>query len=162
MLAQDTQNYLPEIITEIVSNTEYYLVENERTARRFIASLNTSQNIRDLRFYVLDKRSKPRQLNDIFSKIPDTANVGVISEAGCPGIADPGALAVSYAHQNNIEVIALPGPSSIFLALMSSGFSGQQFSFHGYIPLKNPRRNGFLQKISEKVIKKGETQIFME
>ncbi|UZR95542.1 SAM-dependent methyltransferase [Chondrinema litorale] len=162
MLAQDTQTYLPEIITKIVSNTEYYLVENERTARRFIASLNTSQNIRDLHFYVLDKRSKPRQLNDIFAKIPDTANIGVISEAGCPGIADPGALAVSYAHQKDIEVIALPGPSSIFLALMSSGFSGQQFTFHGYIPLKNPQRSGFLQKISEKVIKKGETQIFME
>lgn len=161
-LANDTQNYLPTIIKETISTTSYFLVENERTARRFISALNTGQNVRDLNFFRLDKRTKYRDLTEIFTKIPSNENVGVISEAGCPGIADPGALAVSWAHQKNIEVIALPGPSSIFLALMSSGFSGQQFAFHGYIPLKNPQRNNFLQKISEMVSKKGETQIFME
>lgn len=161
-LADETQNMMPPIISEVLKTTTYYLVENERTTRRFISSLNLGINVRDLRFFILDKRTKHSSLKKVFGMIPQEANVGVISEAGCPGIADPGAKAVSWAHKNRIEVIALPGPSSIFLALMASGFSGQNFSFHGYIPLKNPERMQFFTMLIKEVTNKGATQIFME
>ncbi|MEM1137132.1 MAG: SAM-dependent methyltransferase [Bacteroidota bacterium] len=162
LIAENTYHYLPPIIKEIIEKTTYYLVENEKSARRFISSLGTNHNIRDLQFFRLDKRTKANDLVTIFEKIPSNRNVGVISEAGCPGIADPGAIAVAMAHTKNIPVIALPGPSSIFLALMSSGFSGQQFAFHGYIPNKNPEKNIFLKRITERLQKNNETQIFME
>ena len=161
-IADETQNMIPPIISEVIGATKYYLVENERTARRYISSLNVGVNVRDLRFFILDKRTKPNSLKKVFEMIPDDANVGIISEAGCPGIADPGAKAVSWAHKNHIEIIALPGPSSIFLALMASGFSGQNFSFHGYVPLKDPERQQFFKMLVNEVGKKGSTQIFME
>lgn len=161
-LAENTQNMLPTIISDVIKETNFYLVENERTARRFISALDVGVNVRELRLFVLDKRTKPAQLTRIFQQIPKGSNVGILSEAGCPGIADPGAKAVAWAHKNNMDVIALPGPSSIFLALMASGFSGQHFTFHGYVPLKNPERQHFFKSLIEAVGGNGATQLFME
>jgi 16S rRNA (cytidine1402-2'-O)-methyltransferase len=161
-LAENTQNMIPQIVNEVLKETKYYLVENERTARRFIAAMDLGIIIQDLKFYILDKRTKRTSLPRLFEQIPNDQNVGILSEAGCPGIADPGAVAATWAHRNNIEVIALPGPSSIFLALMASGFSGQNFTFRGYIPLKDPEREQFFKDIISAVEKEGATQLFME
>lgn len=150
----------PQIL-DVVKNTDYYLAENLRSARRFISKLGTGRVIESLHFFILDKNSKEADMMHSFSEIPVGSNIGVISEAGCPGVADPGALAVSLGHKNGYRIKPLPGPSSILLALMGSGFSGQQFSFKGYLPINRAERVKQLKEL-EKACRKGETQIFME
>lgn len=161
-IGENNSDLLPPIVHKIIAETKYYLVENERTTRRFISSLNLNLNIRELVFFRLDKNTKTAQIATYFSQIPKDENVGVISEAGCPGIADPGALAVAFAHQHNIEVEPVTGPSSIFLALMSAGFSGQNFVFHGYLPIEKTPRTAFIKKMESEVNRSGQSQIFME
>lgn len=150
----------PQVI-DIIKHTDYYLVENIRTARRYISKLQTSRVIEELTFFTLDKKTDLEEIKFYFREIPEGSQVGVISEAGCPGIADPGAKAVQYAHKNNYQVVSLPGPSSIFMALMGSGFSGQQFRFSGYLPINRGERAKSIKAL-EKESRKGETQIFME
>lgn len=128
-------------IKEIIKNTSYFLVENVRTARRFISSLRLGLTIEELDFQILDKKTRPAELEKIIQPIFEGKDIGVISEAGCPGIADPGAIAVTYAHAKGIQVIPLSGPSSMFLALMGSGFNGQSFTFHGYLPIQKKRKS---------------------
>jgi 16S rRNA (cytidine1402-2'-O)-methyltransferase len=150
----------PQIL-DVVRNTDYYLVENIRSARRFISKLGTGKVIEELHFFVLDKKTKEAEVQGYFAEIPKGSNIGVISEAGCPGVADPGALAVTFGHKNGYMIKPLPGPSSILLALMGSGFSGQQFCFKGYLPMSRPERVKQLKEL-ERASRKGETQIFME
>ena len=159
-LSPNTENAsLPMGIREVILKTDVYLVENVRTARRFISSLKTGRVIEELEFYVLDKKTSRRQVEDCFSKI-QAENVGVISEAGCPGVADPGALAVAYAHERGYLVRPLVGPSSILLALMGSGFNGQSFTFNGYLPIDKSSRKKAIHEL-ENASRKA-TQIFME
>lgn len=163
VLAPDTQDkVLPEYNKQIIANINYFFVENERTARRFISSLKIGVNIDTLNLYLLDKDSSRANVESDFLNIPSEADIGLISEAGCPGIADPGAMLVFLGHQQNREIIPLIGPSSILLALISSGFSGQSFTFHGYLPINKEDRVGAIQKIQSQVLKKGDTHIFME
>lgn len=162
-LAPNTPHMLPvSYIQEAVKDMQYFLVENERTSRRFLSDLGLGLEIRALTFLVVDKKTKPRKIQEYFEQIPAGAKVGVLSEAGAPCIADPGGLVVAHAHEQGWEVVPIPGPSSIFLALMGSGFQGQHFTFHGYLPIDAREAGKRLKRIEENATKHGETQIFME
>ncbi|WP_250630369.1 SAM-dependent methyltransferase [Rhodoflexus caldus] len=156
-----TDNLLIPQAREIIASTDYYLVENMRTARRFISSLKTGRIIEQLRFFELDKRTNLQQMAEYFKEIPPDAAVGVMSEAGCPGVADPGQVAVQYAHRTGKKVVPLVGPSSILLALMASGFNGQSFAFNGYLPIQKQDKIKALKHL-EKEVGRGQTQIFIE
>lgn len=162
VVAENTEK---EVITpqvkEVCLHTKKYLVENIRTARRFISSLQLGITISDLEFFLLDKKTPEAELPGLLKPLLEGEDVGVISEAGCPGVADPGSAAVALAHKKGIRVIPLTGPSSILLALMASGFNGQSFAFHGYLPLKVPERIKAVKDL-EREAQKGQTQIFME
>ena len=162
MLAPETaEAVLSPQIKEVIRNTEYYFVENIRTTRRFISELKVGKVIDQLHFFELNKDTSLAQVKQYFKEIPPQQNIGVISEAGCPGVADPGALAVQVAHQMGIKVVPLVGPSSILLGLMASGFSGQSFVFHGYLPIEKVERSKKIKHLEQEA-KKGQTQIFME
>ena len=162
ILAPETaESVLSPQIKEVIKATEYYFVENIRTARRFISELKLDKVIDELTFFEVDKDTNVDQVRKYFKQIPQNQNIGVISEAGCPGVADPGAVAVKVAHQLGIKVIPLIGPSSILLALMASGFSGQSFVFHGYLPIDKIERAKKIKSL-EQESRKQQTQIFME
>ena len=160
------ENTLDKIVThelvEVVKTLDYYLVENLRTARRFVSSLKLGKIIEELHFDVLDKNTKPAMIKSLCAPLLSGKNIGVMSEAGCPGIADPGNLAVAFAHQHKIQVTPLVGPSSIFMALMASGFNGQSFTFHGYLPIDKQRRIQAIKSLEKESASKNQTQIFME
>lgn len=149
-------------IKEIVSQTSYFFAENIRTARRFISDLGIGVTIENLTFYELNKDTPRHETIQQLQKVIEGQNMGIISEAGCPGIADPGAVAVQLAHQYQIQVVPLVGPSSILLALMASGFSGQSFAFHGYLPIDKHDRAKTIKNLERDAIQKDQTQIFME
>lgn len=162
VLADNTaETTLSPRIREVIAHTDYYLVENIRSARRFISSLKTGRVIDELHFFLLDKDTPIASVRAYLSELPADTPVGVLSEAGCPGVADPGALAVRVAHEAGRRVVSLVGPSSILLALMGSGFSGQSFVFHGYLPIERAMRVQRIKQL-EKESLKGQTQIFME
>ena len=160
------ENSLDKLVTadlkSIVRNIDHFLVENVRTTRRFISSLKLDIEIDKLKFSVLDKKTSNEEISQLCSPLTRGIDMGVLSEAGCPGIADPGNLAVSFAHKNEIKVIPLVGPSSIFMALMSSGFNGQNFAFHGYLPIDKQERIKWIRELENEVKKSKQTQIFME
>ncbi len=156
------QNVLPARVFPILSQTRHFIVENIRTARRFLKQVNREINIDELVFFELNKYTPPVELPFFLKPLEQGENVAVISEAGCPGIADPGAEIVKLAHQKGYKVIPLVGPSSIVLALMASGLNGQQFAFNGYLPVKageRPKAISSLEKVAQKT---GQTQIFIE
>ena len=163
-LAPDTNaDVLPAPITTVVGRVDCFFVEEVRTARRFISSLRTGRVIDETQFFDLNKDTPEadtcRQLTDLFRQNRDA---GVLSEAGCPGVADPGAVAVRLAHQLGFRVEPLVGPSSILLALMASGMSGQSFVFHGYLPIDRADRSRVLKQLEADAKRKQQTQIFME
>jgi len=163
VLADGTaQQVISPQIKDVVLNTQYYAVENLRTARRYISSLRLGITIEELQMQVLDKKTKDHQVGQILGPLLEGHDVGIISEAGCPGIADPGALAVEFAHKRGIKVVPLTGPSSMFLALMASGFNGQSFAFHGYIPIDKKARIDAIKKLESDSAANYRTQIFME
>lgn len=141
---------------------KHFLVENVRTSRRFISSLKLGIVIESLEFEVLDKKTKSSEVKKYFEPIRKGNDIGLLSEAGCPGVADPGALAVDYAHKNGIEVVPLVGPSSILLALMASGMNGQKFSFQGYLPIDKNDRVKVIKVLEKESMAKSMTQIFIE
>ncbi|WP_017730007.1 SAM-dependent methyltransferase [Nafulsella turpanensis] len=148
-------------VYEVCRNTTFYLAENIRTARRFISSLELGISIPELQFSLLDKKTPDAEVAALMQPLLQGKDVGVLSEAGCPGVADPGARAVAWAHKNGVQVVPLVGPSSILLALMASGMSGQHFAFHGYLPVKSPEKVQAIRQL-EKQAQQGQTQIFME
>lgn len=161
VLAESTQDkVLSPQITDVVQNLDVFFVENVRTARRFISSLKLGKIIDELTFFELSKDTPESETREQLKKLKQSA--GIISEAGCPGIADPGAVAVNLAHQMGIRVIPLAGPSSILLALMSSGMSGQSFTFHGYLPIDKVQRKKAIQSLERDARQRNQTQIFME
>jgi 16S rRNA (cytidine1402-2'-O)-methyltransferase len=147
---------------EVIKKLDYFLVENVRTARRFISSLKLGISIETLRFELLTKDTEPAEVERMCASLLTGTSIGVMSEAGCPGIADPGNLAVGFAHRHNVEVIPLAGPSSIFMALMASGFNGQSFVFHGYLPIEKDKRHQKIKELETGAYQHGQTQIFME
>jgi 16S rRNA (cytidine1402-2'-O)-methyltransferase len=161
VLAEGTQNaVLTPQIREVIGALDVFLVENVRTARRFISSLKLGKVIDELTFIELDKDTPEAATAAALKGLKTSA--GIISEAGCPGIADPGAVAVRIAHQMGIKVVPLVGPSSILLALMGSGMSGQSFAFHGYLPIDKAARKKALQNLERNARQLQQTQIFME
>ena len=163
-LAPDTNtDVLPPPITAVVARVDCFFVEEVRTARRFISSLRTGRVIDETQFFDLNKDTPEadtrRQLTELLGQNRDA---GVLSEAGCPGVADPGAVAVRLAHQLGFRVEPLVGPSSILLALMASGMSGQSFVFHGYLPIDRADRSRVLKQLEADAKRKQQTQIFME
>jgi len=161
-----SENSLNKMITEemkdIILSLKYFLAENIRTSRRFISSLKLGIKIEDLHFDTLDKKTSEKVIQRLCAPLLKGKDMAVLSEAGCPGIADPGNLAVSFAHYHNIEVVPLVGPSAIFMALMASGLNGQSFVFHGYLPIDKPRRTKAIKLLEKDAINKKQTQIFME
>ena len=163
VLAENTAHWVisPQV-KEVIANTKIFLVENPRSARRYISSLKLGITIEELQFEVLDKDTPSEQVSRLMMPLLNGADIGVISEAGCPGIADPGSLAVAFAHQKGIQVVPLSGPSSMFLALMGSGFSGQSFAFHGYLPIDKKERAAALKKLEQESVREKRAQLFME
>jgi 16S rRNA (cytidine1402-2'-O)-methyltransferase len=162
LFPQTGQKVLPPFVPACIKNITHFLVENERSARRFISSLGQEIVIENLNFTILDKDTKAESLKSSFDLLKQGIDFGVISEAGCPGIADPGSLAVHLAHLNEIEVVPLVGPSSILLALMGSGFSGQKFTFLGYLPIEKTERQKAIKNLENEAKSKLQTQIFIE
>ena len=140
----------------------YFLVENARTARRFIKSVAPQHVIEELRISVIDKDSTEAQIQAALEPVLNGRNAGVISEAGCPGIADPGAELARRAHQVGIKVVPLVGPSSLLLALMASGMNGQSFAFHGYLPIERAKRVAALKSLEKQALAQHQTQLFIE
>jgi 16S rRNA (cytidine1402-2'-O)-methyltransferase len=162
-LGESDLNYnLPHFTLALLPTIRYYVVENIRTARRFLKLVDTSIDIDELTFYVLDKHTKPEVIATYLSPIEEGHHVGIISEAGCPGVADPGAQVVHLAHKKNIRVIPLVGPSSILLAMMASGLNGQNFAFNGYLPVKKGATSKAIKEFESKSIRENQTQLFIE
>lgn len=153
---------LPTAIRDSILQIEHYAVENVRSARRFLKSIEKSINIDETEFYVLDKRTVLEETKPILDALLSGSDVGVISEAGCPGIADPGSLLVAQAHQHGIPVKPLVGPSSILLAVMASGLNGQSFTFHGYVKKERKDRINQIRSWQRTVRETGYAQVFMD
>lgn len=162
VIAEDAIGTIPSSVLESLKLITRFLAEDARTARRFLSSLKIYQSIEPLQFYTLNKDTKESELAEMFAPIFSGQSMGVLSESGCPGIADPGALAVNFAHQKNIEVVPLVGPSSILLALMASGLNGQQFAFHGYLPIDSKEASQKIKTLEKESLQKKQTQIFIE
>jgi 16S rRNA (cytidine1402-2'-O)-methyltransferase len=163
LLGGEDTSILPEHNKKILRQTDVFLVENLRSARRFLRSVGYTKNFdTEVTFLEFDKHQNNQNFNPILDAIKNGKNAGIISEAGNPCIADPGFQLVALAHKQQIEVVPLVGPSSILLALIASGFNGQQFSFHGYLPIENAERTKKLKQLENEVEKTGATQIFME
>lgn len=158
----DTANTIPAVITGKVNSIQVYIVENLRNARRFLKSLNRDMDIDSLTFHELNEHSSDAEIPAFLDQALQGADTGIISEAGVPGVADPGAAVVRIAHEKGIRVVPLTGPSSILLSLMASGLNGQAFTFHGYLPVKRPERIRKIREIEQVCLRKGETQMFME
>lgn len=158
----DWQNVLPAQIFHLATNTRYFIVENIRTARRFLKQVNKEINIDQLTFFELNKYTNQNELPAFLKPVEQGENVAVISEAGCPGIADPGAEVVKIAHQKGYKVVPLVGPSSIVLALMASGLNGQNFAFNGYLPVRANERTRAISNLEKLVKNNRQTQIFIE
>ena len=158
----DINNVIPQNIHHLVSHLRYYIVEDVRNSRRYLKKLDKSINIDELTFFELNKHTRPSEVETFLSPIKKGESIGIISEAGCPGVADPGADIVKIAHQKNIAVVPLVGPSSILLSLMASGMNGQNFAFVGYIPIKKPERVKRLRQLEQRSRGENQTQIFIE
>lgn len=147
---------------EIVKNTKYWVAENARTTRRFLSSLHTGINISELEIFELERGFREADLYLFLDKNIPVGNIAVTSEAGLPGMADPGSVVVRWAHKNQIVVQPQTGPGSVYLALCASGFNGQQFVFHGYCPIKDDELKKFLAELVKHQRETGYSQIFIE
>ncbi len=163
VIAEHTEaGVLPPSIRSIAANLRYFLAEDIRTARRYLSSLKIFDRIEDLHFSVLDKDTSDENLDELMKPIEEGHSMGIISESGCPGVADPGSIAVRYAHEHNVTVVPLVGPSSLLLALMSSGLNGQRFAFHGYLPIDGKELEKELKLLERESRAKKQTQLFIE
>jgi 16S rRNA (cytidine1402-2'-O)-methyltransferase len=162
LIAEGTQQVIPPSVLEALPSLQYFLAEDVRTARRFLSGLKIYERIESLQFEVLNKDTTQGGLVELMKPLLEGKNVGVISESGCPGVADPGALAVAYAHQHGIQVVPLVGPSSILLALMASGLNGQRFAFHGYLPIDAKEAVKTIKELEKESQQKKQTQLFIE
>ncbi|MDR2231209.1 MAG: SAM-dependent methyltransferase [Flavobacteriaceae bacterium] len=149
-------------IKEYILQTDYFFVENEKTARKVIKFFAPEKKQSELKLFLLDKYSETADLKEAQELMKNGQDFCLLSEAGLPCIADPGNIMVTWAHRNNIKVVPVNGPSSIILALISSGFNGQQFTFHGYLPIDKGEKRKQILHLETLVQKTGYTQIFME
>lgn len=153
---------LPQCNIDLISTVRYFVVEELRTARRFLKTCNKAINIDELHFDVLNEHTAPEEVAAMLQPAIDGHDIGLISEAGCPAVADPGADLVAAAHRRGVEVVPLVGPSSILMSLMASGFNGQSFAFLGYLPIETSRRGAVLKQMERDIRTRRQTQIFIE
>lgn len=152
----------PDANNEIVRNLKHFVVEELRTARRFMKKVDKAIDIDALTIDVLNEHTDAREVEEMLSHAMQGEDIGLVSEAGCPAVADPGADIVSVAHRRGVQVIPLVGPSSILLSLMASGFNGQNFAFVGYLPIKPNEKAKRIKQIESRVYAENQTQIFIE
>ncbi len=163
IIADETeQAVIPAHVRNVLPSIQHFLAEDIRTARRYLSSLKVFESIEVLHLQVLDKKTKEGELKAFFEPVEEGHPLGVLSESGCPGVADPGALAAKYAHEHGIVVVPLVGPSSLLLSLMASGLNGQKFSFHGYLPIDGKDRVQAIRELEKESKQKNQTQLFIE
>jgi 16S rRNA (cytidine1402-2'-O)-methyltransferase len=155
------RNVIPEEVIRLTGSLRYFIVEEIRSARRYLRLIDNSFPIDESIFYVLNEHTVDKDIHDYFEPVLKGFNMGLMTEAGMPGIADPGSRIVEIAHRKNIRIIPLAGPSSILLALIASGMNGQNFAFNGYLPAKSYEASVKLKELEKKSLS-GQTQIFME
>ncbi|MCW0484158.1 SAM-dependent methyltransferase [Gaoshiqia sediminis] len=153
---------IPDHHREIIHSISHFVVESIRTARRFLKKMDQAIDIDSLHFYELNKHTDKNQLHAYLDPIKTGLHVGVMSEAGCPGVADPGAEVVRIAHEKGIRVIPLVGPSSILLAMMASGMNGQNFAFNGYLPIKKDEKAKQIGLLEKRIYTENQSQLFIE
>ncbi len=153
---------IPSYNIDIIISLKYYIVENLRSARRFLKKCNPSINIDELTFYELNKHTNIDIIGSYLIPIKNGESVGIISESGCPAIADPGADVVEIAQRRGYQIVPLVGPSSILMSLMASGFNGQSFAFHGYLPIDNGEKINRIKQLETRSYNENQTQIFIE
>lgn len=160
----DTAVYdvMPAVNQDVIRAIDYFVVENLRSARRFLSAAGVGKPIDSLTFVELNEHTQSSELDAIIQPVLNGADAGIISEAGLPAIADPGADLVALAHRLGVEVVPLVGPSSIFMALMASGMNGQSFAFNGYLPVKQPDRSKAIKHFERRALTENQSQIFIE
>jgi len=158
----DVDKILPLYVKEHLHNLEEFIVENSKTARAFLKKMNIPTPQNKLKIHVLNKHTPIDEIHGFLNSCRNGSNIGLISEAGCPGVADPGAEITNIAHKEDIQVVPLVGPSSILLALMASGMNGQSFAFNGYLPIEKYERKKKLQNLEKNSRNYNQTQIFIE
>ena len=156
------EKVLPAYNREVIVNINHFLVEDVRSARRFINPKAHVVSPGQLTFYPLNKHTSPEAISGYLSPLAEGHSMGVISEAGCPAVADPGADVVAIAQRRGLKVVPLVGPSSIILSVMGSGFNGQSFAFHGYLPIEPAERMRRLKELEGRVYSENQTQLFIE
>ncbi len=153
---------LPVSVKQMVEKLDNFIVENEKTARRAIKNLVPEKSQPSLKFSLLNKHTDPSDIPGFLTPCKEGTDIGLLSEAGCPGIADPGADVVKIAHSEGIKVIPLVGPSSILLAMMASGMNGQNFAFNGYLPIDKAARKSEIKNLERLSLEKDQAQVFIE
>ncbi|MEQ1488639.1 MAG: SAM-dependent methyltransferase [Methylotenera sp.] len=153
---------LPPEVVSIVQNLETFVVESEKSARHFLSTIKTAKPVRELTLNLLNEHTEDKDVAALLTPLLAGQDLGLMSDAGCPGVADPGAKLVELAHQKGIRVVPFVGPSSILLSLMASGLNGQQFTFLGYLPVDKTQRNLKLKEIEKRSLTHKETQLFIE
>lgn len=156
------ESVLPSYNKEIISGIRHFIVEDVRSARRFLKKVNHEIDIDSLVFYPLNKHTSPEDISGYLKPLQAGMSMGIISEAGCPAVADPGADVVALAQQKNLKVVPLVGPSSIILSVMASGFNGQSFAFHGYLPIGPVERIKRIKQLEQRIYNENQTQLFIE
>ena len=156
------EQVLPAYNREIILGIKHFIVEDVRSARRFLKKVERSIDIDQMTFFTLNKHTSKEDIAGFLKPLEEGCSMGVISEAGCPAVADPGADVVAIAQRRNLKVVPLVGPSSIILSVMGSGFNGQSFAFHGYLPIEAGDRMKRLKELEQRVYNEHETQIFIE
>ncbi len=161
-LGEDAIHTIPPYVVDIIHRLDYFIAERAKTARHFIKQTQPLKAFSELTFYELNKRTPLEEQRTFLDDTLKGHDIGLLSEAGCPGIADPGAMIVKLAYEKEIEVVPLVGPSSILMALMASGMNGQQFCFHGYLSPKKPELIKALKRLEQESRRLKQTQIFIE
>lgn len=156
------EQVLPSYNREVIAGIRHFIVENVRSARRFLKKSNPDICIDDLTFYELNRHTEATEVSGFLEPLRQGYATGVISEAGCPAVADPGADVVAIAQREHLPVVPLVGPSSILMSLMASGFNGQSFAFQGYLPIEAGERIKRIKQLEQRVYAEGQTQIFIE
>lgn len=158
----DPDKVLPAYNLQLMKQLDVFIVEELRTARRFLRKCGYAKDFDQVVFHLLNEHTPEHELLSFLEQVKAGSDTGLLSEAGCPAVADPGSAVVKLAQQMNIRVVPLSGPSSIILSLMASGFNGQQFTFHGYLPVKEHDRVRKIKELEKDLFKTGQTHIFIE
>jgi len=161
-LGENSVEVIPAYVKAIINSLDEFVVEDEKSARRYLKKMEISRPLQEINLQTLNEHTPKEEVSALLKPVLEGKNLGILSEAGCPAIADPGSDLVKAAHEKNIKVIPLVGPSSILLALMASGFNGQSFCFNGYLPKEKHERIKKLRELETLIYKKDQTQLFIE